>query len=199
MKLLPLRRAKAAPCRFDVLLRPHLDRLYRLAFHFTGSREDAEDLVQTLLVKLLPKESQLAEVELLSPWLARALYRLYVDHTRKLGRQVRVVRTDASGRDVIDQIMDERSETPELAAERLLSQRRLSVALMNLSADHRAVLGWHDIEGYTLEELAESLGLPIGTLKSRLHRARAHLRELLMEPSAASERVGGLTSTRSGS
>jgi DNA-directed RNA polymerase specialized sigma24 family protein len=45
------------------------------------------------------------------------------------------------------------------------------------------------VEGYTLEELAVSLELPIGTLKSRLHRGRAHLRTLLMEPSGAGERV----------
>lgn len=69
-------------------------------------------------------------------------------------------------------------------------QERLLDALRRLNPEQRAVVAMHDIEGYTLEELEKILEAPLVTLKSRLHRARAALRQALeMEPSAAPERV----------
>lgn len=174
--------------RFEALVRPHLERLYRLAWHFTRSREDAEDLVQTLLLKLLPQEERLAQLDLPGPWLARSLYHLYVDETRRRRRRDAGLGVDA-GDEVLDFLVDEQGESPERHAERAQAGRALAAALERLSPEHRALLAWHDVEGYTLEELAVSLELPLGTLKSRLHRGRAHLRTLLMEPSGAGERV----------
>jgi RNA polymerase sigma-70 factor (ECF subfamily) len=169
---------------FDRLLRPHLEALYRLAFRFTGSRDDAEDLVQSLLVKLIPLERRLGEVEMLGPWLARALYHQYLNEARRQRREAahRVAPSEASA-EQLDQLVDETSESPEDSAERLLSQRRLSAAWQLLPPEQRAVIAWHDVEGHALEELATQHGLPIGTLKSRLHRGRARMRQLLhMEP-----------------
>jgi RNA polymerase sigma-70 factor (ECF subfamily) len=179
-------------CRFENLLRPHLKRLYRLAYRFTGSREDAEDLVQSLLVKLIRQEDRLAEVELLAPWLARSLYHLYVDQARQRGRARAALGSPVSDAAVIAAIPDEVSESPEQAAELHLTQRRLAAALAQLPVEQRALIAWHDMAGYTLEELAVALEVPLGTLKSRMHRGRANLRRILMEPSAARERVYGL-------
>jgi RNA polymerase sigma-70 factor (ECF subfamily) len=186
--------APSAGCRFEALVRPHLDRLYRLAYRFTGSRADAEDLVQSLLIKLMPQEERLAAVELLAPWLARSLYHLYVDEMRRHGRTTAALgtRTDA---EVLATITDEVSEQPEQAVERQLTQRKLMAALAALPAEQRALIGWHDIEGYTLEELAASLDVPLGTLKSRLHRGRASLRRKLMEPVKLPERLYGVRTT----
>jgi RNA polymerase sigma-70 factor (ECF subfamily) len=89
-------------------------------------------------------------------------------------------------------IPDDTSETPEQSSERRLARRRLAAALAQLTPEHRALIAWHDIEGYTLDELATALDVPLGTLKSRLHRGRAHLRHLLTEPSGAPERVYGV-------
>jgi RNA polymerase sigma-70 factor (ECF subfamily) len=164
---------------FDGLLRPHLPRLFRLAFRFTQSESDAEDLVQELLVKMLPRLSQLTRLELPGPWLARSLYHLYVDHIRDERRRDKGLGQRLDDEHTLDSLEDETGADPETAAQRAEQHRRLDRALRLLSADHRAVIGWHDIEGYTLDELSTELGIPIGTLKSRLHRARAHLRELL--------------------
>ena len=167
------RMARAA--RFERLVRPHLPRLYRLAFRFTGSRDDAEDLVQELCTRLLPRLSELERLESAGPWLARALYNLFVDGARRRSR---------SPVDAVEALPDVASELPgpdELAVARLTAER-IEAALAQLPAEQRAVVAWHDVEGYTLEELAESDRVPIGTLKSRLHRARAALRALLMEP-----------------
>jgi len=169
---------------FDALVRPHLDRLYRLAYRFTQSREDAEDLVQSLLIKLLPQAERLALLDLPGPWMARALYNLYIDQTRQRRRQEAAIGSPLTEDGVLEAIADEFSDSPEQAVERNQREQRLALALATLSDDHRALIAWHDMEGYTLDELAEQLSVPIGTLKSRLHRGRANLRALLEEPSA---------------
>ena len=100
---------------FETLLYPHLQRLYRRAYRFTGSRDDAEDLVQDLLIKLLPQEKRLAEVQALAPWLARALYHLYVDDIRRRSRSATSLAA-TNDADVIETLADEISESPEQAA-----------------------------------------------------------------------------------
>lgn len=167
---------------FESLVRPHLERLYRLAYRFTGSPTDAEDLVQSLLVKLIPQESRLKEVDDLAPWLSRSLMNLYLNLKRRPNLVAYEADLPEGAADIMMQIVDETTESPELAAERAFSGQRLAAALQRLPEDQRALIGWHDVEGYTLEELASEKDIPIGTLKSRLHRARARMRELLAEP-----------------
>ena len=173
--------------RFDSLVRPHLERLYRLAYRFTHSREDAEDLVQSLLIKLLAQEERLATLDLPGPWLARALYHLYIDQTRQRRRQEAALGSRLTDEYALDSLVDEVSDSPEQAVERNQRADRLQAALAALSSDHRALIAWHDMEGYTLDELAVQLQVPLGTLKSRLHRGRANLRALLEDPSAGVE------------
>jgi len=167
---------------FEALLRPNLQRLYRLAFRFTGSRADAEDLVQELCTRLLPNVEALRKLDRPGPWLARALHNLYVDQVRQRARSP----------------IESVAELPEVESgapgpdERVgfdMTVERIEAALARMPAEQRAVIAWHDIEGYTLEELADTRDLPLGTLKSRLHRARIVLRRLLKEPFPTPERV----------
>ena len=179
-------------CRFEQLVRPHLERLFRLAWRFTQSREDAEDLVQALLLKLLPQRERLGEIEQLGPWLARSLSALYVDQARARRRA-----EDGLGMRVVDDellaaVVDETGDSPERHAERLQLGGRLEAALACLSAEHRALIALHDIEGYTLDELTTMLAVPVGTLKSRLHRGRTHLRWLLLEAAEVPTAVAGV-------
>lgn len=170
---------------FERLVRPHLERLYRLAWRFTQSSEDAEDLVQALLLKLLPQAARLAEIEQPGPWLARSLYYLYIDQLRQQRRADAGLGTRIHDESVLEAVVDEACESPEQATERARLNRRLEAALATLSPEHRALVALHDIEGHTLEELARMLDVPIGTLKSRLHRARANLRWLLSDTAAS--------------
>lgn len=182
---------------FETLVRPHVDHLYRVAYRFTGRQEDAEDLVQDLLVKLYPRQAELAAVEQLRPWLTRVLYRHFVDQHRKQRRMTLLGggsgEDDGGSEPSFDKFAAD-NPGPEAATAAGLRSERLQQALGQLSRDHRAVLMLHDAEGYTLVELSEMLEVPTGTLKSRLHRARARVRELLggegaMEPFADSARV----------
>ncbi len=173
--------------RFEASVRPHLDRLYRYARQLTQDSARAEDLVQSLLLKLYQREQRLEELDQAGSWLARALHNLYIDEVR------RHTRTPLDIADVDETVLEEwpgdAQQTPEAQAEQRFDRERLNAAIAQLSAAHRAVLAWHDIEGYSLEELARDGDIALGTLKSRLHRARARMRALLMEPCVPEERV----------
>ncbi|HTF16140.1 MAG TPA: RNA polymerase sigma factor [Burkholderiales bacterium] len=187
----PYRRARPDALNFEDLLRPHVEYLYRLAWRFSGSVADAEDLVQDVLLKLYPRTQELLEIQRLRPWLARVLYHQYVDSFRQKARSpvVELV-TDAEGADDALDTTPAARDGPEEHAERNQWRERILAALQRLNPEQRAVVAMHDVEGYTLEELETILATPLGTLKSRLHRARERLRALLpMEPFSDGERV----------
>ena len=189
----PYRRARPATSNFEDLLRPQVEYLYRLAWRFTGSAADAEDLVQDVLLKLYPRTQELLKIERLRPWLARVLYRQYVDSVRQRARSpIAVLATDAEGEDNPLDTLPAMTDGPEEHAERSWWRERILAALERLNPEQRTVLTMHDVEGYSLEELETILEAPLGTLKSRLHRARQRLRALLpMQPFSAGERVNG--------
>lgn len=179
--------SRQRPDSFEALVGPHVEHLYRLAYRFTGRREDAEDLVQELLYRLYPRLSTLRKVETLRPWLSRALQNLFIDGTRRR-------RNDPLANSEGEQSLgpEPTSDSPEAQTETELARRRLTAALQALAPEERVLVSLHDVEGYTLAELEQMLEVPLGTLKSRLHRTRKKLRNLLSgEPSDADVRVIG--------
>jgi len=163
---------------FERLLQPHLDRLYRLAWRLAGEKAAAEDLFQELLVKVFGKLDQLVAIEEPGPWLGRVMYNLFIDERRRFARQrLHMVGEGALAGDGLAGLPG----PDDPVAERGLAERRerLGDALERLSDEHRVVVLLHDAEGYKLNEIQDLMGTPVGTLKSRLHRARARLRELL--------------------
>jgi RNA polymerase sigma-70 factor (ECF subfamily) len=165
---------------FEKLVQPHFDRLWRLAFRLTGSKPEAEDLFQELLIKAFGKLDDLVAIEQPAAWLCRVMYNLFIDERRRFAR--RRMHTVEEGF-----LPDEGLEglagdsDPVRDNERLEKLKRLDLALGQLSDEHRVVVLLHDTEGYKLEEIHELTGTPVGTIKSRLHRARARLREILTE------------------
>jgi RNA polymerase sigma-70 factor (ECF subfamily) len=188
----PYRRGRPSELNFEDLLRPQVEYLYRLAWRFTGSVADAEDLVQDVLLKLFPRTQEMLGIQKLRPWLARVLYHQYVDSVRKRARSpiLQLVVADGDGEDdPLDKVPATRG-SPEEHAERGNLRDLILGALRQLNPEQRAVVTMHDVEGYSLEELERLLDTPLGTLKSRLHRARRQLRALIpMEPLSRGERV----------
>ena len=165
---------------FDSLVRPHFDRLYRLAWRLTGSKHEAEDLFQELLIKAFGKLDELGGIEQPGAWLARVMYNLFVDQHRRFTRQrMQVVEEGQLGGQGLTELAD--PANPHLDSERYEQLERLHEAIEQLSEDHRIVVLLHDTEGYKLEEIQELTGTPVGTIKSRLHRARARLRQILVD------------------
>jgi RNA polymerase sigma-70 factor (ECF subfamily) len=163
---------------FERLLRPHMERLYRLAYRLTHGRTEAEDLFQDVLTKVFARLDELAELRDPGPWLGRVLYNHFIDNRRRYARQ-RLVTVEegllpGQSIEALPGTLD-----PVRDAERRDDITRLKAALDALSDEHRTVIMLHDSEGYKLEEIQLITGDPIGTIKSRLHRGRARLRELL--------------------
>lgn len=176
--------------RFEKQIRPHLDSLHRYASRLTGQPDDAEDLVQELLLSLYRKDINLDTLDNAATWLLKSLYHQFIDFTRKQKRNPGLPNTE-SFEDLISALPDEHHQAEQLAEQAAL-QRHIQVALTSLNPEQRALVVLHDMEGFALPELVPILDVPLGTLKSRLHRARQTLREnIFMEPSAATERVTG--------
>ena len=135
------RRARPAELNFEDLLRPQVEYLYRLAWRFTGSVADAEDLVQDVLIKLFPRTQELLGIQRLRPWLARVLYHQYVDSVRQRARSpiVELV-TDAEGNDNPLDTLPATKDGPEEHAERSGQRERILRALDRLNPEQRAVV-----------------------------------------------------------
>jgi RNA polymerase sigma-70 factor (ECF subfamily) len=117
----------------------------------------------------------MAQVERLKSWLARVLYNLFVDRKRQKDRSPLQLVEDEQW---LEQQVDS-AAGPATELQQEQTAQHLETLLETLKPEQRQLILLHDVEGYTLTELESILGTPIGTLKSRLHRTRANLREKL--------------------
>jgi len=169
-------------------MKPHVSHLYRVAYRLTNQPEAAEDLLQDVMLHFYPKCQELKQIENLKSWLSRSLYNRFIDNLRKNKRNPI---TEAADDSALTVVVDH-GLVPEHETEQELMQARIEQSLDKLNDDQRHVVMLHDMEGYTLTELSDIMGTPVGTLKSRLHRARCSIRETLaMEPSETLMRVKG--------
>jgi len=166
---------------FEDLIRPHLKGMYYQAYRFLKDQSDAEDLVQDFTLRLYKNKANLHEIEHLRSWLYKGLYRQFLNFIRNNTHNPLNNRDNTEDNDVESSVYHEYS--PELLTEQEMELSRVEDALAKLSQNHHHLIIMHDIEGFTLAEIAEIMDTPIGTLKSRLHRARANLKnKLVMEP-----------------
>ncbi len=163
---------------FEALLKPHLDRLYRMAFRLTGNQPEAEDLFQDVLIKVFPRLDDLIEIEAPGPWLCRIMYNHFIDNRRRFARQrvVAVAEDQLPGEGIASVAGGSSPEQDAVQDDNII---QLEEALEQLSEEHRLVVMLHDCEGYKLIEIQDLTDTPVGTLKSRLHRARARLRDII--------------------
>jgi RNA polymerase sigma-70 factor (ECF subfamily) len=149
------------------VLADHLDRLYRAAWAMCGSREDAEDLVQETFARVLAKKRTIASDQDALPYLMRVLRNTFVSSLRTRSRRPKTAPLeDAEPRLAAP---DAGSPTAVLAA------REVFAAIAALPEDQRDVIAAVDVAGLSYAEAAESLGVPAGTIMSRLYRGRARV------------------------
>ncbi|MBN1240073.1 MAG: sigma-70 family RNA polymerase sigma factor [Gammaproteobacteria bacterium] len=161
--------------RFDRLIAPHFDALYRAAYRLTGNAPDAEDLVQEVCLRACPKLPELEDLDSAKGWLLRVQYRVFVDGAR---RRRRSPLTPMSGEVEASEHMISAAPGPDEEADALLSNGPLERAWAQLERNQQALLALH-AEGYSLAELHEITGLAKTVLTARLHRARTRLAKLL--------------------
>jgi RNA polymerase sigma-70 factor (ECF subfamily) len=161
---------------FGELVRRYQDRLYNALYRFLDSSEDAQDVVQETFLSAYQSLRGFKGDSQFFTW----LYRIAMNHAVDLKRKQRVVlRLDSQRTEESQPLDTSAGSRPEEATERNEETEKLRRALNKLSPEHRIALIMKDLEGMKYEEMAEVLGVPIGTIRSRLHRARVELREIL--------------------
>ena len=172
---------------FAELVRRHEGRVYSIALRMTGREEDAHDAAQDAFVAAYRKLSSFRGDAAFTTWLHRVTVNATYDLLRKRARAPEPVA------DVPEQAAASHVEDP---AGRVAQQLEVREALTLVSEEYRAVLVLRDMEDLPIEEVAEILGLPVGTVKSRCHRARVALGRILAgetERGRASEASEGTT------
>jgi RNA polymerase sigma-70 factor (ECF subfamily) len=147
-----------------------LPRLRRFARALTFNREDADDLVQVAVERALGRSEQLEPGTRLDSWMFRIIKNAWIDEIRSRSRRSELFVPEEAGEQVGDNFADAHQQ--RLAIEKAVSM---------LSDEHRLVVGLVLIDGLAYKEAAEVLEIPIGTLTSRLARAREALQELLSD------------------
>lgn len=161
---------------FERLVGPHLNTLYKTAWRLTGRQEEAEDLIQDLLVKLYPKTWEIADLERPAPWLKKVLYREFVDQLRKKKRRPENYLLDVDGE---MGSLPEKGDSPEKLTERAMDAERLQAALDLFGRRQRSILVMHLVEGYTLAEIAGIFEMTPAAVKTMLRRAKQALKKIL--------------------
>ncbi len=167
---------------FEEEIIPHLDAMYNFALRLTSDPNDAEDLVQDTIVKAFRFFSSYEKGTNAKAWLFRILKNSYINNYRKQSKQPNQVDYDEVS-SFYETIRADRTDTSDLEDRmfRDLIDDDISRALERLPEDFRTVVLLCDVEGFTYEEIANMLDVPIGTIRSRLHRGRNLLKAQLIE------------------
>jgi len=156
---------------FEALMTPHLDTVYRVCLRLMGNEKDAEDCAQETLLRVWTSLSSFRGQAKFSTWVYRIAVNLCLDELRKRRRQQAdsLEEMKESGFDVPDGSSDAQS-----LAEQKETRQVITRVLNRLSDEHRTMLVLRDVQGFSYEEIAEMLSLPLNTVKSRISRARSN-------------------------
>lgn len=169
---------------FETLTAAYERKVYNLAYRLTGNHDDASDVAQEALLKVFTSLPEFRGDASFSTWLYRVVSNTCLDELRRRKRQ-RAVSLDEplymeNGEGVSRQWADE-SDGPEEALARRELQATVQQAISLLEEEHRVILVMRDIEDLSYQEIADALQLSLGTVKSRLNRARAALQKKFSE------------------
>ena len=170
---------------FARLLAAHQEKLYRVAYRMAGHHEDAQDLLQDALLEAYRSFKKFQRGTYFDKWLYRIMTNTFIDrqrHKKRVGR-IDSLDTPSVGADDGEISAREIPDWTEEPSRRVLHDEfgePVQKAMNQLKPDFRMVLILSDVEEFSYEEIAEMLNIPIGTVRSRLHRARDMMRQTLM-------------------
>lgn len=191
--LLARRAALGQPAAWEEIVERFGGKLYNLAFHFTGRREEAEELAQEVFLRLYQNLRRFSGDVPLAAWALRLSRNLCIDHYRKTRRERRST--------TVAEVVLEHVASAEDVEARAQDRERLAAvysSLEEMPEEMACAVLLFDLQGWTLEETAASLEVPVGTVKSRLHRGRLELARrvtarLAPREEAARAAAGGLS------
>jgi RNA polymerase sigma factor (sigma-70 family) len=161
------------PPSWESIVQEHSGRVYRLAYRLTGNVHDAEDLTQDVFIRVF-RSLHTYQPGTFEGWLHRITTNVFLDRMRRKQR----IRFDALTEEASARLAG-RGPSPEQSYADAHFDDDVQRALAALTPDFRAAVVLCDIEGLTYEEVSETLGIKLGTVRSRIHRGRAQLREAL--------------------
>lgn len=161
---------------------PHIDALYNFAFHLTYNEDDANDLVQETFLKAYRFANSYMEGTNAKAWLFKILKNAFINEYRKKSKQPTKVDYEeiTSYHDSEDVVLVGSLDLRQEIFQEMLGDE-ITKAINALPVDFRTVILLCDIEGFTYEEIAKIIDIPIGTVRSRLHRARQMLKDSLRD------------------
>jgi RNA polymerase sigma-70 factor (ECF subfamily) len=163
---------------FAELIERYQDRVYNTCYRMCSNDADALDLTQTTFVRALESLDQFAGRSSFYTWIFRIAVNLVLTHRRHTRRRPHVSLDSGTGDTPPLRIVAE-DDDPAMHVERHEAQEQLQAALASLDDEFRAAVVLKDIEGFDYARIAEVLDVPIGTVKSRIHRGRLMLRDRL--------------------
>lgn len=168
---------------FEELIRSYEKRIFNIALKMVGNREDASDIAQEVCIKIFKSIGKFKEDSSFSTWVYRITSNVCVDQLRK--RKNNVIPLAVSGEDGEYELpVADRDRLPDEIVESKETSALVRGCIQELPPEHKVIIVLRDIYGYRYEEIAKILNLSMGTVKSRLNRARGMLKDKIksMEP-----------------
>ena len=163
---------------FDSIVERYKDKIVNYVRRMVGDRDEADDLAQEVFVKVYVGLSTFESRSTLATWLFRIATNLCIDHRRKKARAGHALVSFETLSNSLA-TCDHQEHSPETSVLRSEMAEKLDQAIADLPDQLRAVMVLRDIQGVPYEDIAQIVGCPVGTVKSRLFRARSTLREQL--------------------
>jgi RNA polymerase sigma-70 factor (ECF subfamily) len=163
---------------FEALVAEYERPIARFLYRYLGNMEEAKEVSQDVFIKIFRGISSFQNQCSLKTWIYRITLNTVLNEKRRWYQRMkdRLLGLDGVSRCTADSVPD-----PELSLTLSERSRAIAVALKKLRPDHRAILVLRDLEGFSYQEIAGSLGLALGTVKSRLARARQELKDAIQE------------------
>ncbi len=169
---------------FGELVKKYEKMVYNLAYQYSGNREDAFDISQEVFIKAWRAIGTFRGDCSFSTWIYRITKNAYLDFSMKSARRetLSLNVTDDDGEDKsLDIVNTDESTSPEDVAEKNERETALHSAIASLGDEHREIIVLREFEGYSYDDIASMLGLELGTVKSRINRARKQIKIFLEE------------------
>jgi RNA polymerase sigma-70 factor (ECF subfamily) len=166
---------------FDALVSKHEIKAYQYAFRLTRNSEEAADVVADAFIRVYNAIGNFKGNSSFSTWMYRILTNCFLDLRKKVKPVSSLDVASQGGEGEIERQIEDPGPTPHDESERVEREERVERAVNKLPEYQRAMIVMYHVDMLTYEEIAEALDLPIGTVKSRLNRARLSLRDYLLK------------------
>jgi RNA polymerase sigma-70 factor (ECF subfamily) len=177
-----IRRAQSGDrAAFDALVSKYEIKAYQYAFRLTRNSEEASDVVAEAFIRVFNAIANFKGNSSFSTWLYRIMTNCFLDLRKKVKPVSSLEVATSTGSGEVERQLEDPNPTPHEQSEKTEREERVERAVNRLPEYQRAMIVMYHVDLLTYEEIAEALDLPIGTVKSRLNRARLSLRDLLIK------------------